>query len=517
MRKNQGITLVALVITIIVLLILAGITITFMLGDNGILNRTKEAGMSYEEQAAKEKLEIALMDISADKITNPAYNEQGFINDRLAKEEMVVIGDIVIVDGWQFEIDRSVPKIGQSLGKGKQNEEIQITANAVTSSDYVKASIQVEIKYSKNISSITIGGNKIEVPTAVEGVYKVEQEVMENGTYAILVKDEEGNYKIAKVEVREITEDMDIWNKADMESFRDKVNSGRTFEGRSVRVRADIDLEGSASNPWTPIGNSTHLFKGTFDGNNHTIINIYINTTADMQGLFGIVEATIKNVVIDNSNIIGVYGVGAISGCIQNSVIENCHVKANVTVKSIRNDGSVVGGITGSVEGGTIGEIRNCHNEGTVIGQSNYVGGIIGAFTGTVKQCYNTGTVQSSTGQFVGGISGINLYDSIIQDCYNTGTILANNQNVGGITGGSHPTPGASRNLTIQNCYNVGSVTGTSNVGQIAGKLYFQSKIINCYYPAMGSILADKLGEAFIEDSTNINNGYPILKWQIGQ
>lgn len=49
MLKNQkGITLVALVITIIVLLILAGITISLTLGQNGIINKSIEAGNKYK-------------------------------------------------------------------------------------------------------------------------------------------------------------------------------------------------------------------------------------------------------------------------------------------------------------------------------------------------------------------------------------------------------------------------------------------------------------------------------------
>ena len=43
-KKNNGITLIALVITIIVLLILAGVTIATLTGENGILTRASEAG-----------------------------------------------------------------------------------------------------------------------------------------------------------------------------------------------------------------------------------------------------------------------------------------------------------------------------------------------------------------------------------------------------------------------------------------------------------------------------------------
>ena len=60
MKNNQkGITLVALVITIIVLLILAGVTIASLSGDNGILNRAKESKEANEREQVKELIRMA--------------------------------------------------------------------------------------------------------------------------------------------------------------------------------------------------------------------------------------------------------------------------------------------------------------------------------------------------------------------------------------------------------------------------------------------------------------------------
>ena len=53
--KNNGITLIALVITIIVLIILAGVAISLTIGENGLLNRTKYA---KEESTIKRKVRI---------------------------------------------------------------------------------------------------------------------------------------------------------------------------------------------------------------------------------------------------------------------------------------------------------------------------------------------------------------------------------------------------------------------------------------------------------------------------
>ena len=59
-KKNKGITLIALVITIIILLILAGISISMLTGQNGILNRTQEAKVKNEKSQAQEEVTIAL-------------------------------------------------------------------------------------------------------------------------------------------------------------------------------------------------------------------------------------------------------------------------------------------------------------------------------------------------------------------------------------------------------------------------------------------------------------------------
>ena len=60
-RCNKGITLIALVITIIVLLILAGISIAMLTGDNGILNKATTAKEKRKKEQAKEKIKLEVL------------------------------------------------------------------------------------------------------------------------------------------------------------------------------------------------------------------------------------------------------------------------------------------------------------------------------------------------------------------------------------------------------------------------------------------------------------------------
>ena len=59
-NKNKGITLVALVVTVVVLLTLAGVSINLVIGQNGLINRAKEAKEKTKEAEEKEWVELAV-------------------------------------------------------------------------------------------------------------------------------------------------------------------------------------------------------------------------------------------------------------------------------------------------------------------------------------------------------------------------------------------------------------------------------------------------------------------------
>ncbi len=68
MKKQNGITLIALVITIIVLLILAGVSIAMLTGDNGILTKATNANDATREAEMKEAINLAVSTIMANKV-----------------------------------------------------------------------------------------------------------------------------------------------------------------------------------------------------------------------------------------------------------------------------------------------------------------------------------------------------------------------------------------------------------------------------------------------------------------
>jgi len=147
-------------VTLIVLLILAAVSLSAIFSDKGVFSRAENAGAKYNEAKAREVLEIVLMtDGQMEKHTNPKYNQDEFL-DELIKSEIEgadVKGDIAIVGGYAYELDRSVPKIGRYLGKAENLVFPTVNATVQLASDKKNAIINITAIEEKN------GINKIEI------------------------------------------------------------------------------------------------------------------------------------------------------------------------------------------------------------------------------------------------------------------------------------------------------------------------------------------------------------------
>ena len=84
-ESQKGITLVALVVTIIVLIILAGISINLLLGDNGLITRAQEAKKQQKIAEVKEKLSLELSAAETDAILRNESLEEEQLNDIISK------------------------------------------------------------------------------------------------------------------------------------------------------------------------------------------------------------------------------------------------------------------------------------------------------------------------------------------------------------------------------------------------------------------------------------------------
>lgn len=482
LKYREGITLISLVVTIIVLIILAGVSINLILGQYGIVNRATSGAETYSEKQAKEKLELELSNMYIEKNTNINYNEDDYLTTKLSEKGFSVNGNIVIVDGYQFQIDRTVPKIMNSLGKGTENSEITLTATSNLEADYTKSTIKIEITYEGTLKEVNLNGESLTIPEAQDGKYVIEKEVEKNGNYNVFVKDSSDGYKIENVEVKDISEDIEINNEEALVKLAQRVNAGATYEGRTISLTRNLDLSsvcGPDKGNWIPIGTKTNPFKGNFDGNNYTINNIYIKISDKCQGLFGYCAGNIKNINI-NGEISGTTQVGGICGFLtcNNISIQNC--KSGV---EIHGDTYSMGGIIGIIWNANNITISNCENSAQIISNTGNAGGIVGVVeksTGiTIEECKNNGIVKVLGDSWAGGIVGITQYNGIvtINNSINTGNITANKYAAGGISGGCW-----SGKIYASNCYNTGIIEAKINsLGGIIGNVDYNNGYINSY------------------------------------
>lgn len=259
----------------------------------------------------------------------------------------------------------------------------------------------------------------------------------------------------------------EISTAAELAWFRDYVNGGKLSV--CAKLTADIDLKdfchaadaSKEEQSWEPIGNGSKRYAGTFDGNGHTISNLYIKVQRGGVGFFGYMEyGTIKNIVFDNAQVentgnnykypyTGIV-VGAAFGTLQNlKTLKNCSVKS-----SVRALGGIAGTITQSCS--------NLENNATVSGIYE-VGGIVGSFVAyTLSSCVNNGMVTENSSGSCGGIVGF-LSNGTIEDCANYGNVTGTNE-IGGIVGY------AQDNSTIKRTLSSGDITSQeSSAGIIVG------------------------------------------------
>ena len=247
-------------------------------------------------------------------------------------------------------------------------------------------------------------------------------------------------------------------------------SDGRT----AAKLTADIELAGFE---WTPL----KKLYAAFDGQGHVIHNLYINSSSYPAGVFGYVKT----------------GASVTKLGVTGDVI--CTAKSNAQA----------GGIAGYMESDT-----------------------------SITECFSAVNVTSK--KHAGGIAGYVNASSVISDCYATGniaTISANECFLGGIcaSGYSYATGAA-----LTNCYFTGTVTGSGGTASYVGGVSCnktEASYTNCYYLA-GTVsgesskygvtgkgtakttdelkaLAPTLGDKFTADRNGVNNGYPVLAWQL--
>lgn len=190
------------------------------------------------------------------------------------------------------------------------------------------------------------------------------------------------------------------------------VNNGYSdFQGKTIQLGADINLNGKN---WTSIGlSSSNTFKGTFDGQGHTIDGLFIGRQNKSQkniGFFGYIDnATIRKLHLKGEVNVhnpgtGCQNVGGLAGYAYSGLIEHCSCEMPVTFSNDISSAGTSGSFGDIAVGGLIGQagsniIRYCVHKGNITCkqtpnnagyngmQSPIVGGLIGSSTAEVSYC----------------------------------------------------------------------------------------------------------------------------------
>jgi len=243
---------------------------------------------------------------------------------------------------------------------------------------------------------------------------------------------------------------------------------------KSYRQTADIDASATAA--WgsgtlagfSCIGNYSASFTGTYNGDGHSINNLYVIRTytydllSQYVGMFGnINNATISNLGLTNVYIEGYRYVGGMVGQAQSSTITNCY--STGTVKSRGYNAYQCGGLVGRAVSSSI---SSCYSSSGVTGKGEENGGLIGYMSSTtLTESYSTGNVTSSYyDDNTGGLIGRSENSSTVSECFSLGNVSASsNVFAGGLIGWNL--------ATVSDCFSRGSVS-SSLAGGLVGNNY---------------------------------------------
>lgn len=394
---KKGITLISLVVTIIVLLILAGVSIATLNGDNGILTRTQDAKTKTEEVGEKEGLELAVTSSQMEDVNTLEITEEK-LRDAI-KQQFGNNKDFSITDNrdGSFLVNMNDTKRMYYIDEtGKvidQSKMLKIsTANELKSfRDDVNSGNTYEGWYVYLANDITLNINEEWEPI---GLYLMSNSSPEDETN----KPFKGVFDGNRHEVNGVY--INTSNK--VQGLFGLVNRGKVL---NIGIGENCNINGGTATA----GLVGYLY------NNSQIMNSYNKATinASTNSLVGgIAGQTMNNCLIKNSYNEGIVNadshVGGITGNLDNeSIIDSCYNTGNITGRTTGN--SATGGISGDVQNNS--RISNCYNIGIITGDE-WTGGIVGFFRSTgmkSENCYYLeGTVHGTNDtEIKGGVISV--------------------------------------------------------------------------------------------------------------
>ena len=403
-NEKNGISLIVLVITIIVMIILAS-SVILSLSSSGLINKANLVQESTE--MANEKQIIQIASANAMMLNNEAKltveDLQAAMDKYVAQDAVMVInnGGTIAVKFNETNRWYDVDTTGKILGtiEVELDKEGGVLDGTGTQVDpFVIMSIDDLIYFAKNVNTY-------------------------NNKYVAIGTTLDFNSDLSYVN-KNTTEYDEFLGGDGTKGLKEQLTQGLGFKPMS--------------------------YTGTFDGRNNEIKNLKVEVEGNA-GLFASASGTIKNInvygyIISKNNVAG----GIIGYNWGKAYIENCSFSG--TVKSLMKS---VGGIIGDI-GEAITNIYNCSTKGEVISEVSSAGGIVGktshVTTLRIDGCVNNAKVYGGA-DGSGGCIGFASQENIkIKNSSNFGEVTLlrgpSHDGVGGIAGRG--------DAVIENCYNTG-------------------------------------------------------------
>ena len=225
-----------------------------------------------------------------------------------------------------------------------------------------------------------------------------------------------------------------ISNELGLQALANVVNgfggSANNCSGKTIVLTDNINLNDIQ---WHAIGDNTHKFKGNFDGNGHSILNMTVTGT-NYVGLFGFIEgSTIANTALINATVSGTNYVGGLVGSAGlKSSVTNSYATGSVSGTSS------VGGLVGNAYSNS--SVTDSTAYTAVSGTGSNIGGFLGFNNNNTTTLSNNKYVDDSPGRAIGNVSGLNP----------SGVTLDTSETPPSSGGGSSGSSGGGSAITLQ-------------------------------------------------------------------
>ena len=310
-KSMKGITLIALVVTIIVVLIFVGISISMLTGENGILKNVANARENSEISNEKEYIKLAYLNAKIDKETklddNLELKIQNELNALLGNGKTTVIAEDNIVV------------------KFKENNRTYIL-------DATQGDIkQTEMKIDDNPGNIKVGINGESLKGNEESPYEIWciEDLVELSR----------NYTEYRNSYINLMQDLNFKSKLSYSNYKETKYGDINNDGKINELIEELKNEEG----FTPIQD----FEGVLDGKNHTLYNLYINKNKENIAFIINNNGTIKNLSAKDGYIKGKQNISTFA-VYNNGLIENTENNSNVIAEQM--NGGIAYSNTGTIK-----------------------------------------------------------------------------------------------------------------------------------------------------------------------